>query len=79
MNKRKIKINIPFCFKKTKRVLGFKHFFFQLIKAEQVVNKKWELTDEGKDVAANGSHEARVYYTIPDGGIAQAAVMVSKF
>ncbi|CAG2192171.1 FARSA [Mytilus edulis] len=49
--------------------------FGELIKAEQIVNKRWELTDEGRDVATNGSHEARVYYAIPDAGTSQAQIM----
>ncbi|CAC5377561.1 FARSA [Mytilus coruscus] len=49
--------------------------FGELIKAEQIVNKRWELTDEGRDVATNGSHEARVYYAIPNAGTSQAQIM----
>lgn len=42
----------------------------------QYTVKHWELTDEGKDVAANGSHEARVFNVVPPEGIAQAEIMV---
>ena len=49
---------------------------FQIIKAEQKVNKSLELTDEGKEVAERGSHEALVYHVIPPDGIAQAEIMV---
>jgi hypothetical protein len=42
----------------------------------QYTTKHWELTDEGKDVAANGSHEARVFNAVPSEGIAQADIMV---
>ena len=49
---------------------------FQIIKAEQKVNKSLELTDEGKEVAERGSHEALVYHVIPADGIAQAEIMV---
>lgn len=52
-------------------------FILKIIKVEQYANKYWELTDEGKDVAANGSHEARVYNAVPPEGILQAQIMVS--
>lgn len=48
-----------------------------IIKVEQYTNKYWELTDEGKDVAVNGSHEARVYNAVPPEGIPQAQIMKS--
>jgi hypothetical protein len=31
---------------------------------------KWVLTKEGSDIAKNGSHEARVFHSIPEQGIA---------
>ena len=49
----------------------------QIIKAEQKVNKSLELTEEGKEVADRGSHEALVYHAIPADGISQAEIMVS--
>lgn len=53
-------------------------FILKIIKVEQYTNKYWELTDEGKDVAANGSHEARVYNAVPPEGIPQAQIMVAS-
>ncbi|XP_061181682.1 phenylalanine--tRNA ligase alpha subunit-like [Saccostrea echinata] len=46
-----------------------------VVKVEQYSTKHWELTDEGKDVAANGSYEARVYNAVPSEGITQAEIM----
>lgn len=43
-----------------------------LLNAEQTSRKTWELTDEGKLVLANGSHEACVFNAVPAEGIAQA-------
>lgn len=53
-------------------------FILKIIKVEQYTNKYWQLTDEGKDVAANGSHEARVYNAVPPEGIPQAQIMVAS-
>lgn len=58
--------------------LQFMTFILKIIKVEQYTNKYWELTDEGKDVAANGSHEARVYNAVPPEGIPQAQIMVAS-
>lgn len=52
-----------------------------LVNSEVATHKSWELTEEGKFVAQNGSHEAAVFNAIPkDGaGISQADLMkVSK-
>ncbi|KHJ40851.1 phenylalanine--tRNA ligase, alpha subunit [Trichuris suis] len=46
-----------------------------LIKTEQVLNKHMELTDEGKDIAANGSHEAIIWKHVGDDGIALSKLM----
>lgn len=47
-----------------------------LLSAEQTSRKTWELTDEGKLVLANGSHEACVFNAVPtEGGISQADLM----
>lgn len=46
-----------------------------LLNAEQTSRKTWELTDEGKLVLANGSHEACVFNAVPAEGIAQADLM----
>ena len=51
----------------------------QIIDSRQRSSKHWELTLEGKEVAANGSHEARVYNAVPaEGGILQAQLMVGS-
>ena len=46
-----------------------------VIEAKSYVNKKWQLTNEGEQVAKNGSHEAIVYENVPKEGIAQPALM----
>lgn len=46
-----------------------------LLTAEQISHKSWELTQEGKDVLANGSHEAVVFNAVPSEGIAQPDLM----
>lgn len=56
-------------------VLSIK-FSMQVISVEQYTNKQWELTAEGNTVAANGSHEAVVYNSIPNEGIPQPELMV---
>ncbi|XP_046331517.2 phenylalanine--tRNA ligase alpha subunit-like [Haliotis rufescens] len=48
-----------------------------LIKVEQRQSKRWDITEEGKEVVANGSHEARVYQVVPEEGITQAQIMSS--
>ena len=50
---------------------------YQVVCVEQRSNKSLELTDEGKTVSANGSHEALVYNAIPADGILQAELMVN--
>ncbi|XP_053394586.1 phenylalanine--tRNA ligase alpha subunit-like [Mercenaria mercenaria] len=47
----------------------------EIINAEQRLNKSYELTEEGKQVAEKGSHEALIFHAIPDGGIPQAELM----
>jgi phenylalanyl-tRNA synthetase alpha chain len=49
-----------------------------LVDSEQTSTKTWELTDEGKFVAENGSHEASVYKAVPEMGIPQAELMKSS-
>lgn len=46
-----------------------------LINANQVSSKKWELTEEGQHVLKFGSHEAAVYNAISDNGTAQVEIM----
>lgn len=47
----------------------------ELLNATQTSHKSWELTEEGKDVLANGSHEAIVFKSIPNDGIIQADLL----
>lgn len=47
----------------------------ELLNVEQASHKSWELTDEGKSVLQNGSHEACVFNAVPDEGIAQPDLM----
>lgn len=46
-----------------------------LLATEQTSHKAWELTDEGKSVLQNGSHEACVFNAIPSDGISQPDLM----
>lgn len=46
-----------------------------LVHSETVSRKSWELTEEGRQIAANGSHEAIVFHSIPEDGILQADLM----
>ncbi|KAI8787235.1 phenylalanine--tRNA ligase alpha subunit [Biomphalaria glabrata] len=48
-----------------------------IIKVEDVQNKRWELTEEGNSILKNGSHEALVYQAIPNDGIVQAQLMAT--
>lgn len=47
----------------------------ELLNATQTSHKSWELTNEGKDVLDNGSHEAIVFKSIPSDGILQADLL----
>lgn len=47
----------------------------ELLSAEQTSHKSWELSEEGQQVLANGSHEAVVFNSIPSDGIAQPELM----
>lgn len=48
----------------------------ELIQADQVENKRFELTKEGEQILQNGSHEYRVWSSIPvDGAIQQSELM----
>lgn len=49
-----------------------------MIDAEQRSSKHWELTGEGCEIAEQGSHEARVFNAIPEEGMPQSQLMVSK-
>lgn len=46
-----------------------------LINSEITSRKSWELTKEGAEVAANGSHEAVVFNAIPKQGISQVDLL----
>ncbi|KAM8972969.1 phenylalanine--tRNA ligase alpha subunit [Pelodytes ibericus] len=47
----------------------------EIIEAEQRSSKRWELTAEGEEIAREGSHEARVFYSLPKDGMAQSELM----
>lgn len=47
----------------------------ELLSTVQTSRKTWDLTEEGKTVLANGSHEAFVFNAVPADGIAQADLM----
>ncbi|KAK0093271.1 hypothetical protein PV326_013917 [Microctonus aethiopoides] len=46
-----------------------------VIEVNQINEKKWEPTAEGKHVIEHGSHEAAVYHAVPDDGILQSEIM----
>ncbi|XP_044262100.1 phenylalanine--tRNA ligase alpha subunit [Tribolium madens] len=46
-----------------------------LITAEPQSDKFIELTEEGKQIVENGSHEARIFHAVPPEGVAQAELM----
>ena len=48
-----------------------------MISADLRSSKHWELTEEGKEIVEQGSHEARVFASIPTEGLAQSELMVS--
>uniref|UniRef100_A0AAY5KX35 Phenylalanine--tRNA ligase alpha subunit n=1 Tax=Esox lucius TaxID=8010 RepID=A0AAY5KX35_ESOLU len=50
-----------------------------VISAEQRSSKHWELTGEGCEIAEQGSHEARVFSSIPDEGMPQGQLMKLAF
>ncbi|CAM5169811.1 unnamed protein product [Eretmochelys imbricata] len=47
----------------------------EVIEAEQRSSKRWELTPEGKEIIQEGSHEARVFDSIPAEGLPQSKLM----
>ncbi|XP_053693925.1 phenylalanine--tRNA ligase alpha subunit [Sabethes cyaneus] len=49
-----------------------------LIITKPATRKTWELTDEGKFILGNGSHEAAVFGAVPNAGISQAELMKSS-
>lgn len=58
--------------------LCFVFLILQLISAELRSSKHWELTEEGTEIAEQGSHEARVFSSIPLEGLAQSELMVRR-
>uniref|UniRef100_A0A1A8R5F9 Phenylalanine--tRNA ligase alpha subunit n=2 Tax=Nothobranchius pienaari TaxID=704102 RepID=A0A1A8R5F9_9TELE len=50
-----------------------------VISAELRSSKHWELTEEGTEIAEQGSHEARVFGSIPPEGLPQAELMKLSF
>lgn len=46
-----------------------------IITADPVTNKHWELTDEGESVSLNGSYEINIYNAVPSDGISQKELM----
>lgn len=51
----------------------------ELLQTEQTSRKTWELSEEGKFVLDNGSHEAGVFNSVPKDGIIQADLMKVSF
>ncbi|KAL7988343.1 hypothetical protein Chor_007262 [Crotalus horridus] len=47
----------------------------EVIEAEQRTSKKWELTPEGQEIIHEGSHEVRVFHSIPSEGLLQSELM----
>lgn len=46
-----------------------------IITADPVTSKYWELTDEGESVILNGSYEVNLYNAVPSDGIPQKELM----
>uniref|UniRef100_A0A915JRI6 Phenylalanine--tRNA ligase n=1 Tax=Romanomermis culicivorax TaxID=13658 RepID=A0A915JRI6_ROMCU len=54
------------------------HTLGDIIATEPLSHKTWELTDEGRQIAENGSYEALVFNFIPDlGGVEQSKILTS--
>ncbi|CAL8084136.1 unnamed protein product [Calicophoron daubneyi] len=47
----------------------------EIILCQQVTESAYELTEEGKQIVENGSHEYRVYCSVPQEGISQKELM----
>ncbi|XP_065729551.1 phenylalanine--tRNA ligase alpha subunit isoform X2 [Phocoena phocoena] len=47
----------------------------EIIEAELRSTKRWELTTEGEEIAREGSHEARVFRSVPPEGLPQSELM----
>uniref|UniRef100_A0A673CR40 phenylalanine--tRNA ligase n=1 Tax=Sphaeramia orbicularis TaxID=375764 RepID=A0A673CR40_9TELE len=50
-----------------------------VISADLCSSKHWELTEEGTEIAEQGSHEARVFSSIPLEGLVQSELMKLSF
>ncbi|CAL7938970.1 unnamed protein product [Xylocopa violacea] len=48
-----------------------------LIIADQITDKRWELTAEGEHIISHGSHESVIYSAIPDDGVPLPEIMQS--
>ncbi|XP_061604385.1 phenylalanine--tRNA ligase alpha subunit isoform X1 [Phyllopteryx taeniolatus] len=51
----------------------------EIISAELHSSKHWELTEEGKEIAEQGSQEARVFNSVPLEGLTQSDLMKLSF
>ncbi|KAF5920718.1 hypothetical protein HPG69_016569 [Diceros bicornis minor] len=47
----------------------------EIIEAELRSTRRWELTAEGEEIAREGSHEARVFRSVPPEGLAQSELV----
>ncbi|XP_051827597.1 phenylalanine--tRNA ligase alpha subunit [Antechinus flavipes] len=47
----------------------------EVIEAELRSTQRWELTPEGQETAQDGSHEARVFHSLPPEGLVQSELM----
>lgn len=47
-----------------------------MVSFETVERERWILTDEGKETAQNGSHEAKVFNVVPECGMTVARLQV---
>ncbi|KAI8056984.1 tRNA synthetases class II core domain (F)-domain-containing protein [Syncephalis plumigaleata] len=39
----------------------------EIVNYQPIEREVWQLTEEGRDIAENGSHEAKVFYAVPQG------------
>ena len=56
----------------------FNWFLSQLLVVEQKSKKIFQLNQEAEEIVQQGSHEAKVFSSIPDTGILQAELMVHQ-
>jgi len=47
-----------------------------MISIKLVEKQEWQLTEEGQMIAKEGSHEAKVFYSLPAEGISQKELQV---